>query len=465
MNEKMQMIDRVISGGYCVGCGLCRHVAPNDFIIEPDTIGRLQAKRVEEARDSVADRVCPFSDTGPHESELSAQLFAGASQHSPDFGAYESLYAGYVVEGTFRANGSSGGMGTWIANELLRLGLVDVVVSVGPEDGSYAFRYSTSATSEQLSSNSKSRYYQVAIGRELDAAFRFDRIAVVGLPCFIKGIRRLAEVDQKARTKLRYTISLVCGHLKSRSFGQLLAWQLGVSPTDLASVNYRLKIPGRSASRYGVAVWSRDGRQVQAPMEGLVGHNWGHGLLKLEACDYCDDVFGETADVSIGDAWLPKYEADHKGTNVVVVRTPELARIIAQARDDGRLNLEALSPEEVALSQAAGLRHRREGLRYRLALKERAGLWFPRKRVAPSVDHLPMRARNVQDVRMRVRDLSHTLFADALSRNDLNVFTDGIRPVLSELDGLQQATAKDRLASTKRRAVNMGKKLIRLFVG
>ncbi len=459
------MIDRVISGGYCVGCGLCRHVAPNDFVIEPDSIGRLQAKRVNLPGDSVADRICPFSDTGPHENELSAQLFSGASRRSPDFGAYESLYAGYVAEGSFRKNGSSGGMGSWIVNELLRVGLVDVVVSVGPEEGSYEFRYSTSVTREQLSSNSKSRYYQVAIGRELHDAFRLDRVAVVGLPCFIKGIRRLADVDVTVRTKLRYTVSLVCGHLKSRGFGQLLAWQLGVSPTELAGINYRLKMPGRSATRYGVAVWSRDGRHVQAPMEGLVGHNWGHGLLKLESCDYCDDVFGETADVSIGDAWLPKYEADHEGTNVIVVRHPEIARMIVQAKDDGRLNLEALSAEEVAMSQAAGLRHRRDGLRYRLALKQRAGLWFPRKRVEPSVDHLPAHARNVQDVRMRVRDLSHTLFADALSRNDLKVFTDGIRPILAELDGLQQATARDRLASTKRRAINMGKKLIRLFVG
>ena len=32
--------------------------------------------------------------------------------------------------------------------------------------------------------------------------------------------------------------------------------------------------------------------------------DWGMGIFKLGACDYCDDIVGETADISFGDAWL-----------------------------------------------------------------------------------------------------------------------------------------------------------------
>ena len=36
------------------------------------------------------------------------------------------------------------------------------------------------------------------------------------------------------------------------------------------------------------------------------------------ACEFCDDVVGETADMSVGDAWLPGYVSDWRGTSVVV---------------------------------------------------------------------------------------------------------------------------------------------------
>ena len=459
------VIDKVIDGNYCVGCGLCRHAAPDEFESVLDGIGRVQAIRIGSAPDSSVDQICPFSDHGPHEDELAAMLFSNSSNHSREIGAYEALYAGHVREGQFRKNGSSGGMGTWIVTELLRLQLVDVVVSVGPKEDTYAFQFANSVTVDELGLRSKSRYYPVTFGNELTDAFRFKRVAIVGLPCFIKGIRRLAEAKPDIKPRLAFTVALVCGHLKTRSFGQLLAWQLGVHPSALSSIDYRLKLPERAASRYGVTVWSREGRKIDAPMERLIGQNWGHGLFKVAACDYCDDVFGETADISIGDAWLPQYESDSAGTNIVVVRNAKLVQLVEVARGAGRLHLEPVTVAAVADSQAGGLRHRRDGLRYRLALKKHAGLWVPRKRVTPSVDHLQKKTQEIQDARMHVRDLSHTLFAAALQKNDLRVFVDGIRPAIAALDRLQRLSPAQRFASAKHRAINMAKKFFRVMNG
>lgn len=459
------LVDKVIDGNYCVGCGLCQHAAPEEFSTFLDSIGRVQATRIGYLQDSIAEHVCPFSDQGPHEDELAALLFSNASNHSPEIGAYAALYAGHVEEGQFRQNGSSGGMGTWIITELLRLQLVDVVVSVGPNDGTYAFQFANSVTIDELGLRSKSRYYPVTIGNELNDAFRFNRVAIVGLPCFIKGIRRLAEVKPDIKRRIAFTVALVCGHLKTRAFGQLLAWQLGVHPSALSSIDYRLKLPDRAASRYGVTVWSHEGRKIEAPMEGLIGQNWGHGLFKVAACDYCDDVFGETADISIGDAWLPQYESDSAGTNIVVVRNAVLVQLIEIARGAGRLHLEPVPAAAVAASQAGGLRHRRDGLRYRLALKKHAGLWVPNKRVTPSLDHLPEKTQAIQDARMNLRDLSHALFMSALQKNDLQIFVVGIRPVIAVLDRLQRLSPAQRFTSAKRRAINLAKKLIKVIRG
>jgi hypothetical protein len=85
-----------------------------------------------------------------------------------------------------------------------------------------------------------------------------------------------------------------------------------------------------------------------------------------------------------------------------------VASLIRAAIDDGRLALEPLSPEQVAETQAAGLRHRREGLAYRLTWPRR-GL-RPRKRVTPGADGLPTRRKLIYRLRAHIRTWSHRMF-------------------------------------------------------
>jgi hypothetical protein len=45
-------------------------------------------------------------------------------------GYFTHLYTGHVIEGTFRENGSSGGMTTWILKELFVNNLIDGVIHI-----------------------------------------------------------------------------------------------------------------------------------------------------------------------------------------------------------------------------------------------------------------------------------------------------------------------------------------------
>jgi hypothetical protein len=117
-------------------------------------------------------------------------------------------------------------------------------------------------------------------------------------------------------------------------------------------------------------------------------------------------VVGETADVSFGDAWVEPYSSDGRGTNVMVVRTRALVDMVEQARSDGRLQLEPADADFIARTQAAGLRHRRDGLAYRLTWRK--GL-TPRKRVEPSAA-LPLRRKLVYRLRYGIARWSPRLF-------------------------------------------------------
>jgi hypothetical protein len=167
-------------------------------------------------------------------------------------------------------------------------------------------------------------------------------------------------------------------------------------------------------------------------MEGLVTRDWGVGLFKYLACDLCDDVVGETADVSFGDAWLDMYRADPKGTNVLVVRNRRVIEVLQEAMRSGEIKLESLSSAKVVESQESGFRHRRPGLAYRLWTRQQAGKWSPRKRVEPDEQALPPRRRRAMDRRVAIAEACRPAFLIAKQRGSFQLFIEAISPLIAE---------------------------------
>ena len=169
--------------------------------------------------------------------------------------------------------------------------------------------------------------------------------------------------------------------MKSARMIESFAWQMGTEIDRATRIDYRTKAPDRPANWYVAELGLRDGRTLSRHWWDMADGDWGAGFFQSPACDACDDVVAETADVSFGDAWVEPYASDPRGTNVVVVRAPAVLRLIEAARADGRLALDPVDADFVAGTQAAGFRHRREGLAYRLTWAWRRRGLRPVKRV------------------------------------------------------------------------------------
>lgn len=479
----------VIDGEYCIGCGACAAAAPEQFSMKLNNLGMLQAEvkntepgnakpdgtvdDIASSSDIALPQVCPFADGSPNEDELSTKVFSDEmnTQRHAKIGMYLENLAGHVVEEPYRKQGSSGGFGTWIAAELFRKNMIDGVVHVKPRaaaeagvgtgaeagvgtgaevgvgtgagvagvkdnDDKRLFEYGLSTTLEEIHRGSGSRYHPVELSKVMGAVReREGRYAIVGIPCFIKAARLLAESDPILKERLVYFISIFCGHLKSMGFAQMLGWQAGVHPDKLVDFDFRTKLADRPANAYGItATTVEDGevKQVTRATSELYGTDWGMGFFKYNACDYCDDVVGETADIAVGDAWLPQYVNDSQGTNVIIVRRKVLGDLIHAARDEGRVDVEALTAEDVARSQDAGFRHRHDGLTWRLQMKDDAGEWRPEKRVEASRTHLDGRNKKRMELRVRMARTSHVAFAGAKEVDDFEVFREAMRPIVAE---------------------------------
>jgi coenzyme F420-reducing hydrogenase beta subunit len=219
------------------------------------------------------------------------------------------------------------------------------------------------------------------------------------------------EQDAVIRERVKVCIGLFCGHLKSAAMVDSFALQSGLGPEAVASVDFRLKQPERRADVYTVGITAKNGVVRQRDWTRMVDGDWGMGFFQYSACNYCDDVMAETADVSFGDAWVPPYSADGNGTNVIVVRSPQIDAIFQAALSEGRVILKNVDGEFLAKTQAAGLRQRREGLAYRLY--KRRDRPTPRKRVAADANAGGWKRRRIYDLRMAISHWSHRVFAAA----------------------------------------------------
>lgn len=413
-------IPQIVAAGACIGCGGCAVASAGGYAIGFNRLGLYQAQRTdamlspeEEAR--VAG-ICPFSDRAETEDEIAARVFPAAPHRHPAAGVWQSSYVGAVNEGAYRTRGSSGGMLTWMLAELLRRGVVDGVVHVVPHVPTAGdrrlFKYRVSRTVEEVNEGAKSRYYPIEFSAVL-AQVRSEagRYAFVGLPCFVKAVRLLARDDATLRSRLTVCVGLFCGHLKSAALVDSFARQIGVDPGAVAAVDFRLKQPGRRADVYTLGLTLQDGSVRARDWSRMVDGDWGMGFFQYSACNACDDVMAETADIAFGDAWVPPFSADGRGTNVVVVRSGALDEVVREAWRDGRLELAEVDGDFLARTQAAGLRHRREGLAYRLYRAR--GSWTPRKRVQPGIDGVGWKRRRIYDLRRGISRWSHVVFANA----------------------------------------------------
>jgi len=398
----------VVAGGMCIGCGGCAD-APGRTMAWDGYGLRKPVGALATATPAFA-RTCPFSPTARDEDAIAADRFPHAPHVDARIGRFETAFVGHVAEGGFRPGGSSGGMVSWVAAELLRTGAIDGVAHVVPvagEAGTF-FRYRVSRSGGEIAEGARSRYFPVDLAAVL-AEIRATpgRYAIVGVPCFIKAVNLLRAEDPVIAERVTHLLGLFCGHVKSAAFVDSFAWQLEAEPANVRAVEYRRKDAGRPANWYTAQLTLADDSVRARDWWNLADGDWGAGFFQASACNWCDDVVAETADVAFGDAWVEPYSSDGRGTNVAVVRSPAIRDLIAGAIADGRLALTAVDADFIAHTQAAGLRQRREGLAYRLTWAKR-GL-TPRKRVAPGAAGLGWRRRLVYRTRAGISAWSHRM--------------------------------------------------------
>lgn len=422
----------VVDRNLCIGCGACAAVQREALRMAWSDDGFFQPVRNEGFEGELSPQtlaVCPFNNDGQDENWIAEKLYRvdGKQDRDKYIGFYEKCFIGYCNDSMLRGNATSGGIIAWVIRHFLSQRNVDRVIALGDAEGEdRLFAFKSYRSVDELDVPMKSRYYPSEFSKVMYGIIdEPGTVLFIGLPCQIKALRKIAQQRPEVDKKVKCTVSLFCGHQKSRHYAEYLALHAGVDPDSMVTIDFRKKRDGVPASAYGFEVTYRDGKELRKAggvMRDVFASSWSNNLFMNPACEFCDDVVGETADMSVGDAWLPSYSSDSRGASILVVRHPELVDAINCGLEIGDLSLEETIPNTVYLSQESGFRQRREALQYRLVLAANEGRIVPKKRVTPSTVAINPLDRYQQRLRIRLREKSNQAFRRSESDRNLVTF-------------------------------------------
>ena len=158
----------------------------------------------------------------------------------------------------------------------------------------------------------------------------------------------------------------------------------GIKVDKLSKMDFRRKSGNNLASNFmQIAIDNEGNEGIPQSNHELPFHLWHYHYFKQNSCNFCDDVFGEVADVTFMDAWLPEYDKDYKGTSLIIVRTPKTLKFLENLKE---CKLKPIHVNKIIKSQMGVIQEKKILIKGRLYKSEKSGSFYPKKRVNPDVN-------------------------------------------------------------------------------
>lgn len=362
MLRRCETLKDVLENNLCVGCGACSVTNPEKIKLNLSPEGYLRPVLKELLTDQEENnilQICPgvSVDSG----------FYQQSECQP-WGPIVDNFVGWSTNEQLRHKASSGGAITSIATSLLIRGEVDAVLHTGVDSSDpLKNRYQISTCPEDVMKHAGSRYAPAApLEGLLEAIKSYRRIAFIGKPCDVVGIRKICEIDKEVKEKIYCCISFMCAGVPSLKGTYAVLKALEMDIENVRSFQYR-----------------GDGWPGQAKVtthenitKGMsYDDSWGKILNRhLQfRCKICIDGTGESADITCADAWhgdaqgYPSFD-EQKGRSLVLTRSELGKNILNRVINDGSIIVEPIKITELEKMQPYQSSRKRLALSRLLAL-------------------------------------------------------------------------------------------------
>jgi len=326
----------VLEKGLCAACGACVNRCPYLMKFKGKTI-KLDSCAVEKGR---CQAYCPMTF---FDEEAVSQSVFGEPYDPSGLGKLIEVAAGRSLSQEIQSIGQGGGLVTSLVATALENNIADaaVLTIVDETDGFPKGVVVTDENGAKSCAGSKfvGAHSLEALREALDRGYR--RIAIVGLPCQVKALRKMSILDVK-QEQLAERIGLIIGlfcnwALSARELPSFLAQKIGSKRIR------KYDIPPPPAK--SLIVYTEES-SLEIPLEEI-------RQLTQESCKTCGDMTSEFADISVG-----MYEG-RPGWNTLLVRSSAGQSLVRTAQSTAKIELEPFPKENLDHLRSASLQKKK----------------------------------------------------------------------------------------------------------
>ena len=250
-------------------------------------------------------------------------------------------YIGHATDVVVRRQGASGGVTTAVLIYLLETKRISgaICLRVGKEQP-WRAEPVVARTREDIIACAGSVYSQTPTNTILDKLEEEPGpLAYVGLPDQVAAIRKLQMMRHPSVKNIAYVLGPYMGtQMSFEAIRSFLRSHCVRSEQEIVRLRYRAgEWPGH------LEISLRDGRVLRAEK---FHYNYLIPFFMTRSSLQLVDFTNELTDISVGDAWSPKYERAGGGHSVVLARSPKGCEILTEMEKKGLLDLHEIPLEE-----------------------------------------------------------------------------------------------------------------------
>lgn len=344
---KNNTIELVVNSELCTGCGTCDALCPRNAIkLSIDKKKGTYTPRIDE---DICNKCGICYDTCPADKinyeKLNLEIF-GKEPENIFIGNYRSCYVANSMDNKILYTSSSGGLITQILIFALEKGIINgALVTRMNKNKPLEPEPFIARTKDEIIEASKSKYCPVPANialREILNSNEGEKFAVVGLPCHINGVRKAENKNKKLKNKIVLHLGIFCNHIPNFIGTELYLKRLNIKKEDVIKLDYR----GEG--------WPGLMKIITDTHTYTLSNYWGFigsHFFYPKRCLMCGDGLCELADISFGDAWLPKYKDNNMGKSIIISKNEIGENILNKMNDENYIESNVISPAEVIQSQ------------------------------------------------------------------------------------------------------------------
>ncbi|MHA2431061.1 MAG: Coenzyme F420 hydrogenase/dehydrogenase, beta subunit C-terminal domain [Promethearchaeota archaeon] len=330
----------VFDSGVCCYCGWCSSVCPvNAIEVTADTL---------EIDDNICMKcglcftVCPRSFS-IDQAYKSIKNLDKSLTYSEKIGGYINAYTGTTTKDKIKKVRQDGGIVTSLLEYLLKNKLVDAIIAVQHSSDLWRPEPVIVDDVKDLYKTGGTKYANAPSLKVIDQAKKYNKIAVVGVPCMMKAIEKgiLFPSGHPFFKNIKYKIGLFC--MESFSFADIIKLTKDKFDQDINELTKMNIDKGK------FIINLKSGEEMAVDLKEVQSY-------ARDNCHYCEDLTSDYADISVGSI------GSQSGYSSVITRSKEGEEIFKEAVDAGLIeyqNLKDVKPGQGLVERIAASKRKK----------------------------------------------------------------------------------------------------------